>query len=45
MQVLLPTDCLSAAELYTEQAAVQLLLTGPATRRSITLTRSDLIGF
>ena len=44
-QVLLPVDCLSAADIYTEQAAVQLLLTGPATRRVITLTRSDLITF
>lgn len=31
------------ADLYTEQAAVQLLLTGPGTRRAITLTRSDLV--
>ena len=44
-RVLLPVDCLSAADIYTEQAAVQLLLTGPATRRVITLTRSDLITF
>ncbi|BBD08980.1 isochorismatase hydrolase [Desulfovibrio ferrophilus] len=43
LKVLLPVDCLSAADLYTEQATVQLLLTGPGTRRVISLTRSDLI--
>jgi nicotinamidase-related amidase len=44
-RVLLPVDCLSAWDIYAEQAAVQLLLTGPATRKVITLTRSDLITF
>ena len=43
LKVILPVDCLSAADLYTEQATVQLLLTGPGTRRAITLTRSDMI--
>lgn len=45
MQVVLPVDCLSASDLYTEQATVQLLLTGPGTRNGITLTKSDLIEF
>ena len=44
-RVILPVDCLSAADLYTEQASVQLLLTGPATRSSIVLTRSDMVTF
>lgn len=43
LKVVLPVDCLSAADLYTEQATVQLLLTGPGTRRVISVTRSDLI--
>ncbi|WP_461208933.1 cysteine hydrolase family protein [Desulfocurvus sp. DL9XJH121] len=42
-KVLLPVDCLSAADPYVEQASVHLLLTGPGTRRGITLTHSDLI--
>ncbi len=42
-KVIVPVDCLSAADLYTEQASVQLLLTGPATRKAITLTRGDMI--
>ena len=43
--VILPVDCLSAADPYVEQATVQLLLTGPGTRKGIVLTRSDLIDF
>ncbi|MBU1003649.1 MAG: cysteine hydrolase [Proteobacteria bacterium] len=43
LKVVLPVDCLSAEDLYSEQATVQLLLTGPGTRQVITLTRSDLI--
>ena len=43
LRIILPVDCLSAADLYTEQAAVQLLLTGPATRNAVTLTRGDMI--
>lgn len=42
-RVIVPVDCLSAADLYTEQASVQLLLTGPATRKAVTLTRGDMI--
>ena len=45
MHVILPVDCLSAADPYIEQASVHLLLTGPGTRKRITLTRSDMIGF
>lgn len=43
LKVILPVDCLSAADLYTEQAAVWHLKTGPGTRRRITLTSSELI--
>ncbi len=43
LRVILPVDCLSAADIYVEQASVHLLLTGPGTSRSIVLTRSDLI--
>jgi len=42
-QVVLPVDGLSAEDLYTEQAAVHLLVTGPATRGKIALTRTDMI--
>lgn len=45
LEVILPVDCLSAKDLYTEQASVQLLLTGPGTRQRIVLTRSDLLAF
>lgn len=41
--VIAPVDCLSAAELYTEQATVWNLATGPANKRSTTLTKSDMI--
>ncbi|MEW5737097.1 MAG: cysteine hydrolase [Thermodesulfobacteriota bacterium] len=41
--VILPLDCLSAEDLYTEQASVALLLTGPATRGKITATKSEMI--
>lgn len=44
LQVILPVDCLSAEDLYKEQATVHLLETGPGTQRVITLTRSDMIG-
>ncbi|MBU0961891.1 MAG: cysteine hydrolase [Proteobacteria bacterium] len=43
MGVILPVDCLSAEDLYTEQATVRLLETGPGTRKRITLTSSPLI--
>lgn len=43
LSVILPVDCLSDTETYVEQASVYLLLTGPATRKHITLTRSDMI--
>ncbi len=45
MGVILPMDCLSAKDLYTEQATVHLLQTGPGTRKRITLTSSPLISF
>ncbi len=45
LDVILPVDCLSAADLYTEQATVQLLKTGPGTRKRITMTSSPLITF
>jgi nicotinamidase-related amidase len=43
LKVIVPVDCLSAASLYTEQAAVWCLLDGPGTRRNITLTTSEAI--
>jgi hypothetical protein len=42
-KVIAPVDCLSAAELYTEQATVWNLATGPANRKSTTLTKSGMI--
>jgi len=41
--VIAPIDCLSASELYTEQATVWNLATGPANKRSTTLTKSKMI--
>lgn len=43
LRVIVPVDCLSAASLYTEQAAVWCLLDGPGTRRAVTLTTSETI--
>ncbi|QGY38762.1 isochorismatase family protein [Pseudodesulfovibrio cashew] len=43
LNVVIPADCLSAASLYTEQAAVWCLVDGPGTRKRTTLTTSDLI--
>lgn len=43
LKLIVPVDGLSAADLYTEQAAVQLLKTGPGTARTVTLTRFDMI--
>jgi len=43
LQLIVPVDGLSAADLYTEQATVQLLKTGPGTTRAVTLTRFGLI--
>lgn len=43
LEVIVPLDCLSAADLYTEQASVRLLETGPATRKRVHITRSDMI--
>ncbi|MBG0778229.1 MAG: isochorismatase family protein [Desulfovibrionaceae bacterium] len=43
LQVVLPVDGLSAASLYTEQAAVWCLKDGPATRHVLRLTRTGLI--
>ena len=45
LEVILPVDCLSAKDLYTEQATVELLKTGPGTRKRITLTSSQRISF
>ena len=45
MGIILPMDCLSAKDLYTEQATVHLLQTGPGTRKRIILTSSPLISF
>jgi len=42
-KVIAPVDCLSAAELYTEQATVWNLATGPANKSSTTLTKSGMI--
>lgn len=42
-KVIVPVDCLSAASLYTEQAATWCLIDGPGTRRATTLTTSDVI--
>ncbi|GAU07388.1 cysteine hydrolase [Desulfoplanes formicivorans] len=43
MHVVLPVDCLSAADPYVEQATIILLKTGPGTSKRISLTRSDRI--
>lgn len=43
LAVIIPVDCLSAATLYTEQAAVWCMVDGPGTRRATTLTTSDII--
>jgi len=43
MEVIVPVDCLSAADPYIEQASVHLLETGPATRRRVHITRSERI--
>lgn len=40
-QVVVPVDCLSAARLYTEQAATWVLFDGPGARRVTRLTRSE----
>lgn len=45
MHIILPVDCISAEDLYAEQATVELLLTGPATRGKVTITRSDRMTF
>jgi nicotinamidase-related amidase len=44
-KVIAPVDCLSAKELYTEQATVWNLATGPANRKTTTLTKSVMIKF
>lgn len=44
-KVITPVDCLSARELYTEQATVWNLATGPANRKTTTLTKSVMIKF
>lgn len=45
LDVILPVDCLSAEDIYKEQATVHLLETGPATRKRIHISRSDMILF
>lgn len=45
MEVVLPVDCISAADPYIEQATVHLLATGPATRKRTHITRHDMIEF
>ncbi len=44
-RVIIPADGLSAEDLYTEQASLMLMLTGPATKNAVTLTKTDLINF
>jgi nicotinamidase-related amidase len=43
LKIVLPVDCLSAEDLFTEKAAVWLLHTGPATGRVTILTTLDAI--
>lgn len=43
LKLIVPIDGLSASDLYIEQAAVQLLKTGPGTSRAVSLTRFDMI--
>lgn len=43
LKLIVPVDGLSASDLYTEQASVQLLKTGPGTSRAVSLTRFDMI--
>lgn len=45
MKIVLPVDGLSAETLYIEQAAVTLLLDGPATKGKVTPTRTGMITF
>lgn len=42
-EVIVPVDCLSASEIYAEQYTVWHLANSPGTRRSVLLTKSDLI--
>lgn len=42
-KIILPVDCLSAEDLFTEKAAVWSLVKGPATARVTTLTTLDAI--
>jgi len=44
-KVIVPVDCLSAAMLYTEQATVWNLATGPANKNSTLLTKSSKMKF
>ena len=43
MKIVLPVDCLSAEDLFTEKAAVWSLVMGPATAQVTTLTTLDAI--
>ena len=45
LDVVLPVNCISAADPYIEQATVHLLETGPATRKRVLITRHDMIEF
>ncbi len=43
LEVIVPIDGISASEVYAEQYTIWHLANSPGTRRSVTLTRSDLI--
>ena len=43
LKVIVPVDGLSASSLYIEQATLINLVTGPGTRKNITLTKSSMI--
>ncbi len=45
LTVVVPVDGLSAEDLFTEQAAVWVLATGPGARNRLTLTRADMLTF
>lgn len=45
LKIILPVDCLSAEDLFTEKAAVWSLVKGPATAQVTTLTTLDAITF
>jgi nicotinamidase-related amidase len=43
LQVIIPVDCISASEAYAEQYTVWHLANAPGSRRSLLISRSDMI--